>query len=195
MSCPMLFLPVECSIKLRFVSAGRLFEYPEAGDEDKSYTSIAPSTYMKMRGNNPRGCMLTVPDPTVCVWSDPTKQDSSADYSDQIFVEYDGIMEHANVQVNIFSKEGILYSAVPPASQSPCRYWRVCKIQGDNIFSTNERVVDDPASGDIFSIRALLAKVHQHEDGEEVTMFFLQSHFETVAQSYSLTKFQLTNVP
>jgi hypothetical protein len=192
MSCPMLFLPVEYSIKLKFVSAGRLFEYPEAGDEEKTYTSIAPSTYMKMRGNNPRGCMLTVPDPTVCVWSDPTKQDPSADYSDQIFVKYDGdgIMEHANVQVNIYSKEGILYSAVPDASQSPCKYWRVCKIQGDNIFSTNERVVDDPASGGIFSIRALLAKVHQHEDGEEVTMFFLQLHFETVAQSYSLALIQ-----
>ena len=114
---------------------GRLFEVPGSDAEEEGSYSIPPGASMKMRGTNPRGCMLIVPDPTLCPWADAEKSDPAMAYTDEIFVEYDGAaMEKTNMQLTVFNKEGILYNAEPPAADSVERYWRVCKVWGYDIY-------------------------------------------------------------
>lgn len=142
---------------------GRLFENPKEEDEEATYGKYAPGVAMKMRGTNPRGCMLISPDAAVCPWADPEKAghvDEFA-YSDQIFVEYQGgDMAKCNMQLNIFNKDGIEYDAIPPsaASGENTSFWKVCKICRDEILHQNHRVVEDPSSGDIFAVRVLTAR-------------------------------------
>jgi hypothetical protein len=118
---------------------------------------------MKMRGTNPRGCMLIAPDPTCCPWADPEKAGHVEEfqYSDQIFVEYQGgDMAKSNMQLNIFSKDGIQFAAVPPPSASgeQSSFWKVCKICNGDILDENRRVPNDPTTGDVFAVRVLTAR-------------------------------------
>ena len=114
---------------------GRLFEVPGSDAEEEGSYSIPPGASMKMRGTNPRGCMLIVPDPSLCPWADAEKSDPAMAYTDEIFVVYDGAaMEKTNMQLTVFNKEGILYNAEPPTAESAARYWRVCKVWGYDIY-------------------------------------------------------------
>jgi hypothetical protein len=117
---------------LHVETPGRLFAVPETDEEEASY-NIMPSTTMKMRGTNPRGCMLTPPDKAVCPWADPEGAEHSL--GDQIFVEYegDGPMDKTNMQLTIFTKDGIIYYSCPKMYNPDSTFWRVCEIKNGRI--------------------------------------------------------------
>ena len=156
---------------LHVETPGRLFVVPPEEDEEKSYATIQPSTTMKMRGTNPRGCIITPPNKAVCPWTD------EALYKDQIFVEYDGEepMESTNMQLSIFGfsmvgdrKEcGIIYSASPKVGDADSRFWKVCAMSNGECFEKDERVLSDPSSGGEFSVRVLPAKAPDSEESPQ----------------------------
>ena len=155
--------------RLFHIFSGRLFETPKEDDEEASYDKIAPGVAMKMRGSNPRGCMLISPDPAVCPWADPEKAGHVSEfaYSDRIFVEYQGgDMAKCNMQLNIFSKDGIQYTAFPPSAPSgeQTSFWKVCQICHGDVLEQNQRITEDPSSGDIFAVRVVTARELENDD-------------------------------
>jgi len=78
-------------------------------------------------------------------------------------------MEKANMQLTVFSKEGIMYTALPPADDQKSSYWRVCGVCAGEILQIDERVVDDPASGDMFTVRVLTARDLESEESQKPT--------------------------
>jgi hypothetical protein len=153
--------------RLHIETPGRLFENLESGSEEQSYSDVPPTQAMKMRGSNPVGCMLTPPDPNVCPWANPDKTPVPT-YTDRIYVEYENEhIDKVNMQVNIFTKDGILYQANPPAAvtaEEKGKFWRVCEISNGEVLQQDERVIDNPATGDIFAVRVLTARDLESED-------------------------------
>ena len=151
--------------RLHVETPGRLFEASK-GSEEESY-AIPPQQPMTMRGLNPMGCMLTPPDPSVCPWANPDKTPVPT-YTDRIFVEYENEhIDKVNMQVNIFTKDGILYQANPPAAataEEKGKFWCVCEISNGEVLEQNERVIENPATGDMFAVRVLTARDPESED-------------------------------
>jgi hypothetical protein len=144
--------------RLHVETPGRLFERSD-GKEEESY-AVPPQQPMKMRGSNPVGCMLTPPDPNVCPWANPEKT-AVPTYTDRIFVQYENEnIDKVNMQVNIFTKDGILYQANPSAatSKEKGKFWCVCEISNGEVLEQDEIVSNNPASGDMFAVRVLTAR-------------------------------------
>ena len=106
------------------------------------------------------GCMLTPPDPNLCPWANPEKT-AVPTYTDRVFVQYENEnIDKVNMQVNIFTKDGILYQANPSAatSKEKGKFWRVCEISNGEVLEQDEIISNNPASGDMFAVRVLTAR-------------------------------------
>lgn len=136
--------------KLNVETPGRLLKNGEQADE--TYTT-PPMTQMLMRGNNPKGVLLCPPDTALCMEG----------IVDRVFVQYQktGIpMEKANMQLTVFSREGMEWSLSPeaPSTSQDCPFWEACTVDDGQIVAVSSRTAKDPARGANFAVRVIPAR-------------------------------------
>jgi len=141
--------------KLVIETPGRLLKVPEEGEEDP-YGSD-PSRSMLLRGTNPVGALLAPPDPNLC----------GGDFTDFIWVECGEGMDVCNMQLSVFTKDGLLQTMVPPPEllDGTSTFWAVGEVVNGMVDTVGKstRAVECPARGKTFRIRTIPARPEECE--------------------------------
>ena len=113
--------------------------------------AMDPSRPMCMRGNNPVGALITAADPNIC----------GGGFADFVWVECVDGMDRNNMQLSVFTKDGLTQTLVRPLElgDTTTGFWAVGELIDGviDVENGNERVAECPARGKPFHIRTFPA--------------------------------------
>lgn len=102
--------------------------------------------------------MITKASAVSCPWVDKDNDAIAHLLDDAIYIACPpGVnMDLANMQLSLFSVDGLEFSLVPPKGAGS--YWKVCSLQAGRISAENTRMTEDPARGSTVQVRPLTAR-------------------------------------
>ncbi|EKX49032.1 hypothetical protein GUITHDRAFT_162222 [Guillardia theta CCMP2712] len=101
---------------------------------------------MRMIGKNPRSCLLRAPLEDDCPWL----SDSGSRRTNRAIVSAGGSMEHWNMQLTLFSKEGVVQSFLPSKSSS---HIKSPTLRKGSVSTINNVAGQDPAGGRLVTVK------------------------------------------
>jgi hypothetical protein len=106
--------------------------------EASSKPVCAPMTLTSAAGL--QSCLITPPSAVTCPWVATSAADENAELlQDRIYVHYAGDMDNANMQLSLFSSDGMEFSQAPPAATGSQPYWSVCAIEAGRVCPIKSR--------------------------------------------------------
>ena len=143
-------------------AADGLLEAAGAGGGGKG--TFAPMTLTS--ASSLQSCMITRASGPTCPWVGSAAAEDHAELlKDSVYVYYPGDLDHANMQLSLFSVDGMEFSQAPPsADDANSPYWSVCTLEAGRVCALNSRSKEDPATGQTFCIRPLAARPNAEAD-------------------------------